>query len=80
MAVPQNALPLRRKFRRKGSTVRIRRKNPVELRSYCGTVITVPYTIEESFNLRTDISKGQSTVCFALLFYVFGCAIDWNLL
>ena len=43
MAVPQNALPLCGKVGRRGNTVRIRRKNAVDGRWYCGTVITVPY-------------------------------------
>ena len=43
MAVPQNALPISRKFGRRGNTLRIRRNNPVDSRWYCGTVITVPY-------------------------------------
>ena len=43
MAVPQQDLPVRRKLGRKGDAVRIRRKVPIHVCLYCGTVITVPY-------------------------------------
>ena len=43
MAVPQDALPLRRELGRKGNMVRIRRNISVDGRWFCGTVITVPY-------------------------------------
>ena len=43
MAVPRDALALRRKCGRKGNALRIRRKIPVDDGRYCGTVITVPY-------------------------------------
>ena len=43
MAVPQDALPLHRELGRKGNAVRIRRNIYVDVRWFCGTVITVPY-------------------------------------
>ena len=43
MAVPQIVLPSCRNVGRKDNMLRIRRKNAVDGRWYCGTVITVPY-------------------------------------
>ena len=59
MAVPQDALPWRRKLGRKGKTVRIRRKDMDNIGLYCGTVITVPYIAGKHSNSRSRCAPVQ---------------------
>ena len=66
MAVPQEQVSIRRAFGRRGNTIRIRRKYSITVRSYCGTVITVPYGHHVNFPPKPQKARNRLVPGFFL--------------